>query len=189
MAGHTIIADVGAAICNLLRQEMVPDTIMNPDTIGLCNPADKGNIILGLHLYDIKESEEIRVNDMIDREPNKQQYPSTYLSLFYMMTAFSTVDVKFRAEENHRILGKAMQVLQDNAVFSAETLTPVEAARGTNLRIQMLNLDAEVKHRLWTFPNLPYSLTVFYKVSPIELESTRIRTVRRVVDMEISAKE
>ena len=60
MGRSTSIADVGMSIVKLLRRELVPDTLQNPDAVGLCSPTDRGDYMVGIHLYDIRESEELR---------------------------------------------------------------------------------------------------------------------------------
>lgn len=189
MGKYTIISDVGNAIVRLLRENLCPQPIQNPDTIGLCTPYDNGNVVLGLYLYDIRESEEVRTNEMLNIETGRQKYPPMYLSLFYMLTAYSNTDIKFRASDDHRILGGAMQIINDNAILRHSIVSPEGADTGIDMRIQLLNLPAEEKNKLWTFPNLPYKLSLFYKVSPVELESSRRKSVQRVVSMDMVAKE
>ncbi len=48
MGKYTVIADIGSSLVQLLRDNLCPDVIMSPDNIGLCSPADKGDMILGL---------------------------------------------------------------------------------------------------------------------------------------------
>ena len=67
MGKSTSVAEVGTAIVKLLQRELIPDTLQNPDAIGLCSPTDRGDYIVGICLYDIRESEELRVNTMIAR--------------------------------------------------------------------------------------------------------------------------
>ncbi len=189
MGKHMAIMEVGNALVALLQKNLAPDIIQNPDAIGLCSPDDKGDVILGLHLYDIRESEEIRVNDMQNLDVGRQRYPSLYLTLSYMITAYSTADVKFRAGEDHKILGKVVQIFHDNALLNAATLTPVERMEEMSLKIRMMNLEMEEKQRLWSFPNIPYRVSLFYRVGPLEVESARIKRVQRVVDMNLTVKE
>lgn len=189
MGSYTIVADVGNAIVQVLRQNLCPDIIPNPDTIGLCSPADKGDMVLGLHLYDLQESKEVRATDMVNLGVNKQRFPSSHLSLCYMLTAYSRADVKHRAVEDHRILGGAIQVLRDNGVLSSSTLTPVPAVGPTDIRIQMLHLETEAQQRIWNVPNVAYRTSLFYKVGPVELESARVRTVQRIVGLDLTIKE
>lgn len=189
MAGYTIIADVGNAMVKILREQMVPDVISNADAIGLCSPADKGDFVLGLYLYDVKESEEVFDSGMRMIGKNEQRYPSKYLNLFYMLTAYSMSDVKFRSVEEQRILGKAIQVLMDHGNLDGELQS---TSKGNYpVRIEMLRLDNEEKMKLWNMPDVPYKLSLYYKVSPIEIESAKVKNVHRVtsIEMEVSQKE
>ena len=183
------IMETDTALLNLLRENLVPDVVQNPDAIGLCSPDEKGDMLLGLHLYDIRENEEIRINEMVNLDVSKQKYPSVYVTLCYMITAYSSADVKFRAGEDHKILNKVLQVLNDHALLDADTLTPTAKAQEMNLRIHIANLTLEEKQRLWNFPNHPYRASLFYRIAPVEVESGRLREVKRVVDVEFRVDE
>jgi len=189
MGKYTVIADVGEALVRLLRESLCPEVILTPDNIGLCSPAEKGDLILGLHLYDVRESQEMRATNMVNVSSGQQRYPSAFLTLSYMITAYSKADEKHRAGEDQRILGRVIQTLEDNAALSADTLTPVERAAGSDLRIQMLALETEAQQRIWNVPNQAYRTSLFYRVGPVEMESARTRRVQRVVDLDLTAKE
>lgn len=189
MGSYTIVADVGAALVRLLREKLCPEIIANPDNIGLCSPSDKGDMVLGLHLYDIQESKEVRGTEMINLGPNRQRHPSTYLTLNYMITAYSRADVKHRSGEDHRMLGGVIQALRDNAAISSTTLTPVPTVGATDMRVQMLQLETEAQQRIWNVPNVAYRTSLFYRVSPVELESAKVRSVQRIVDLDLTIKE
>lgn len=189
MGKHTVIQEVGNGLVNLLREHLTPDIIPNADAIGLCGPDDKGDIVLGLHLYDIRENEEIRGNERQNLDAGRQRAPSAYLTLCYMITAYSKADVKFRAGEDHKILGKVVQVFHDNPILNMDTLEPAQRAVEMNLRIRMQNMAIEEKQRLWNYPNTPYRVSLFYRVSPIEVESAKILGIRRVVAVDMEVKE
>lgn len=189
MASYTVISEVGNALVRLLRNNMVPNDILNPESIGLCSPDDKGDIMLGLYLYDVRECEEVRQSTMINIDAKFQKYPSTYLTLYYMITAYSNGDVKFRASEEQKLLGRVVQVIADNAILDAGSLEPMPQAKSDYLRIEMLQMDLEDKQRIWTVPNKAYKLSLYYKVAPVELESARIKQVQRVVDLDVSISE
>lgn len=189
MGKYTIVSDVGTALIRLLRDSLCPDVILNPDHIGLCTPSDTGDLILGVYLYDIRESQEIRATGMVNISATKQRYPGKFLTLSYMITAYSKADVKHRASEDQRMLGMVIQTLEDNAILSADTLTPVEKGTGDDLRIQMLNLETEAQHRIWNVPNKAYHTSLFYKVGPVMLESGKTREVQRIVDLDLTVKE
>ena len=106
MAGYTAIADIGNALTELLRLNIVPEVLANEESIGVCSPEDKGDFLLGLYLYDIKQSEVFRNSEMQIMDSKRQKYPPVNLELYYMLTAYSNGDVKFRSLEEHKILGK-----------------------------------------------------------------------------------
>lgn len=189
MANYTVIADTGSALVSILRENMVPEVILNPESIGLCTPEEKGDLLLGLYLYDIRESEEYRRSGMVSAEISRQRYPSTYLSLYYMLSAYSNGDVKFRAAEEHKILGRALQVLSDHRLLDPETLSPTDQRNGQAIQIEIEPMTLEDKMKIWTVPNKAYPLSLFFKVGPVELESDRTRTMQRVVDIDFQVKE
>jgi len=191
MGGYSVISDIGNAIIQLLRQHMVPDIILNADAINLSSPQDKGDFTLCVYLYDVRESEEIRTNGFMTSGLNQQKYPPSYLSLYYMITAYSKSDVKFKAAEEHRILGRAVQILKDNPVLQSDTLEFVDgkSANGETIKIEMINMDTAEKIKLWNFPNTAYKLSMFYKVTPVALESNKVRKVTRVTDINLTIQE
>lgn len=190
MGNYTVIANVGETLVQILQKNLCPEVLLSQDSIGLCAPSDKGNMILGLHLYDISEDREIRGNRMHDEGPSLQRYPSLYLTLSYMVTAYSKADVKFRAAENQRILGKVMETFQDNPVLSTDFLSPVNRGAGLDLHIEMLNPGMEERRKIWNTSDQAFQTSLFYRIHPVELESTRMRRIQRVVDMDVGvAKE
>lgn len=186
MGKYTAIADVGNALVRLLRGELVPDTIQNPDSIGLCNPADKGDFIVGIDLYDIRESDEMRNNTMQNIGMEKQQYPSKYLNLFYMITVYSMGDIKFRSGEEHKILGRIIQILHDYSCLDAETYEPTGVRKVDDITIRMVDMQLEDKMRVYNVPNSGYKMSLFYKVAPVGIESSKTRKIARVMDMDIT---
>ncbi|NLL17523.1 MAG: DUF4255 domain-containing protein [Clostridia bacterium] len=185
MANYTIIADIGNAIVQRLRDHLVPSIIINTENIGLCTPGDRGDILLGVNLYDIKENQDIVVTDMSPKGEKQLKYPSTFYDLYYMITAYSTSDIKFRAAEDQKILGKVLQVLKDYPSFTAEQLGSELAGSRFVPRIELLQLEQEEKMKLWNVPNVPYRLSLFYKVYPVEIESTRVKEITRVVEFTV----
>lgn len=189
MADYTIIADIGNALAGILRSEMIPEVLLNEESIGVCSPEDKGDFQLGLYLYDVKPSELMRNSEMHMSDINTQKYPSTYLDLYYMLTAYSNGDVKFRSLEEHKILGRAIQVLSDNSILDSKSLKPIFKLTEDAVGIEHLSLTLEEKMKIWVFPNKPYRLSCCFKVAPVELESRRKRETKRVLDIDFSVQE
>ena len=189
MSKYTTIADIGNALVGLLKKELVPDTIQNPDVIGLCSPAERGDFLVGIHLYNIQENEDIRVNTMTSRGVDTLQNPSMYVSLQYMITVTSMGDIKFRSSEEHKILGRILQIFHDYPCLDSKTFEPVEVRKPMDISIQIQNLTLEEKMRIYSVPNAEYKLSLFYKISPVEIQSTKTRKVTRVTDMDFRLQE
>ncbi len=189
MGSYTIISDIGNMLTGLLKKNMVPDIIVNADAIGLCSPAEKENISLGLYLYDIKESDSVRVTGMQPAGVSRQKFPPMYLDLYYMLTAYSMSDNKFRASEEQRILGRAMQLFKDHPVINLETMSFENVLDGPAAKIELIPMDTQDKMKLWNMPNMAYRLSLFYKVSPVSLDSTRTVGIRRVTELDFSVEE
>lgn len=190
MSDYTKIADTGNGVIALLKDALIPELLNSPDQIGLCSPEDHGDFAVGVWLYDVSEDTSIQAHEMTNIGRNTQRYPSTYLTLHYMITLYLQSDLKYRAPQEHHILGRIIQTFRDHAAMDPDRFTPLEGATGTNIRIQMKDLELEEKLRLWTVPNMAYRTSLFYTAGPVEIQSTRRKTVTRVreIDYRIAEK-
>lgn len=184
--GSGIISETGDVLVKLLCENMVPDVVTSADNIGMCSPDDHGDMNLGLYLYDVAESEEILSPGMVNSGLRSQSYPSTFVDLYYMITAYSSSDLKFRAGEEQKILGSVVQTLRDNSVLPESLLG--EGVKQP-ARIELQKLERYEKMRLWNFPNTPYKLSLFYRVGPIEIASAKVRDITRVTDVDFTVRE
>lgn len=187
MANYTAILEVGNVLIERLKEGLVPDIIPEGHGIGLCSPAEKGEYSLGLHLYDIRECEDVRLNEMVNIHTSSQQFPPMLLSLYYMITAYSDSDLKFRASQEQRILGRVLQLFYDNPLIAADQIG--SSALGMDMRIELLNPELEEKLHLWNMPDIPYKASLFYRITPVELESVRTQRITRVTELSFHLKE
>lgn len=179
-ADYTVVSRVSRRLLNLLRENLVPGLLQSQDNIGLCGPSEHSDTILGLYLYDVRENGEIRVNGLQPVDQQYLKYPPMYLDLHYMVTVYLTMDLRYRSEEEHRLLGGVMQLFYDNPVLEAEPGTGNE-----ELRLELEDMDIGEKMKLWSGFGDTYRLSLFYKVSPVKLESTLFKKVTRVKEIRI----
>lgn len=187
MGKYSVIADVSNKLANILTDKLVPELISDKNGIGFCSPQEKGDYVLGIHLYDVARDGELAFSGMLNQGLREQKFPPTVLALFYMITAYSKSDLKFRAIEEQKILGGVIQALADENIISGETLG--NDAYRSDVRIEFLNLDLEEKQRIWNGGTNIYQASLFYKITPVELESTKSRTVARVKEFSIQTEE
>ncbi len=176
MGTYTVISKVSGRIQELLRQLLVPELVVDREGVSVCSPSDRGEASVGIFLYDIQEYEGVRANRMQDIGVGRQQYPPMYLDLYYMLTAYSASDRRYRMSQEEQILGRVLQYFYDYPALSQEDPA---------MRIQFQNVSTEDKFKLWNFPNEEYRVSLFYKVSPVVLESVRTREVSRVKEVSI----
>jgi hypothetical protein len=186
MGKYTIIADTSQKLVDMLSETLVPELLSSADEIGLRSPDDRQDVSLGLYLYDIRTSEEIYQRGPVIRNEKISKSPK-YLSLFYMITAYSKGDVKYRMLEEERIIGRVIQFFNDHQVIPLNEIDP-DMTSGTELHIQMQKLEPDEKSKIWGFPNVPSRLSIFYKVSPVSIDSAISMKFTRVTDMNINVE-
>nr|WP_275691077.1 DUF4255 domain-containing protein [Paenibacillus aceris] len=177
---YSVIADVSASLVKLLRENMTPDPIPQPEMIGLASPVDKGDFYLSLYLYNVRESGDNRQTHMIARGTTQIQYPPMVVDLSYLLTVHSPAELQSRALDEHRILGRAMQVLYDHSILRGSMTVGTLAEKDEEVRIVMEPLNGESILNMWNFADTPYRLSVSYTVGPVNIDSTRIKTTKRV---------
>lgn len=181
--GFSSISEVGSHIVSILRKELVPDVIQHSTAVGVCSPEDHGDLVVGVYLYDIGPNNDIVERGMVAKDRHVQVFPSTFLTLRYMITVWSMGDQRYKTQEEHRILGRVIQALSDNAVIG-QTSSLYGAPMDT--RIEMERIEPGEKLRIWNFPNKPYQLSLFYRAQPVEITSRRSRlTPTRVRDIRV----
>lgn len=173
-ADYTVISSVNEHLLHQLRKQLVPQVIASRDEIGLCSPGEHGDIMLGLYLYDIRENEEVRVTGMQPYSEELQQFPPLYLNLYYMLTAYSNIDIRYREEENHRIMAKVLQIFYD-----------YQGSRNHELHIEYQSMMLEQKMAVWNNFGMGYQLSLFYKVAPVKLNSTITKEIVRVKEIQL----
>ncbi|MDQ6422318.1 DUF4255 domain-containing protein [Paenibacillus sp. LHD-117] len=188
MGSYTVIADAGASLLRLLREQMTPDPVLRPELIGMASPADKGDLILSLYICSVRENNEARRSDML-LEGDVLRYPPRAIDLECLITAYSNADILTRTLDEHRLLGKVAQILYDNSILRGTSLEGTLAESDSELRIAPVNYGVEEMTRLWQFGDAPYKLSLVYRLGPVLLDSNRVKPVSRVVERRITMRE
>ena len=180
MARYTIISDVGYAITNILREKLTPEPIDKAEKIGICEPKDRGDYIVGIHPYDIKEDINSQKTDPIKLPDGREQDPPSMIELYYMISVSSKAQLEVKSAEESRIIGKIIQIFRDNQAIPQRFLP--EDSRIETIPINMLPLEMEEKVKIWTMFGESYKLSVFYLVGPVAIDSEVIRKPERRVE-------
>jgi hypothetical protein len=172
MADFPVIADVSTTLQTLL------DTALNPLGVGaklhdLGTPVPTSPPVLTIFLYEAGEDAASRNRPDTRRivGPNAVQVTRAPMALLlkYLITPWSG-----DAATDHRILGRAMQVLYDNAVLEGTQLQGTLANTNDTLKITITPLSMDERTKVWYAVQRTYRLSSAYEVRVVNLDSTRV---------------
>lgn len=189
MAKYTVIADAGKAIVDMLKDQIVPEPLSKIEAIGICDPKERGSFIVGLHPYDIREVTENRNNRPIVLPNGQLQNPPTAFNVKYMLSVVSKAEPATKSIDEARILGKIIQVMQDNSIIPDKYLSESLKMAGQKIKIESQPMELEEKVKVWTMFSEPYKLSVFYTVGPIYVDSNIVKgPATRVKSVEVGSQ-
>lgn len=176
MGDHGAIADAGNSLVGLLRDHMAA-MLNDPKQIVLASPVDddlKQTVRLTVYLYDVNRSGHVRGGGVPDDIPEPDE--PLGLDLKYLLTAHSgqsTSGTTTTTEtmNEHTMLGRAMQVLHDNAILRPPALRGSLADGGEVLEVSLLTETTDTVVNIWnTFEGEAYRPSVSYLVTPVAVE-------------------
>ena len=140
--------------------------------------------VVNLFLYQVNESGALSNARLpASAGPSALGPPPLSLELRYLLTATGTSTTDDRGA--HRVLGDAMLTLHDHPVVAKDDplLDPALRTEVELLKITLESLDTDELSKIWTATTAPYRLGAGYRVTVVQLESTRPpRVVRPVLE-------
>ena len=151
-------------------------TMQPPDEARGSNPPDRQ---LNLYLYQVMPNAAYRNAD-IPRQlrPGETGQPPLALNLYYLLTAYATDD---QQPVSHRILGRAMSVLNDHPLLGRREIETALPNSGLGeqferVRLSLQPLALEDIFKLWSGFQTHYRLSAAYEATVVLIESTRPRS-------------
>jgi len=179
-----------AAVTTTLQSILTALTILDPDltdTTVTILPLDKARGAntanqINLFLYQILPNASWRNMDIPTQvKSGELGNPPLALNLYYLLTAFGRADDATQAF-GHELLGKAMSILYDNSILSAQEIQNATAAalsrsdldrQVERVRITLQPLSVDDISKLWTGFATQYRLSVAYEVRVMLIESNQ----------------
>jgi len=180
LADFRVISDVSRTLERLLNQPLVP-LGAGAQLHDLGTPVANNPPVLTIFLYEV--SEDAASRNRLDRRrvvaPDAIEVTRAPMALLlkYLITPWSG-----DAATDHRILGRAMQVLYDNAIIAGAQLLGVLAPSGDSLKVSITPLSMEERTRVWYAVQRTYRLSAAYEVRVVNLDSQRVRTQPPVIE-------
>ena len=182
MAKYTIISDIGKGLIALLRDKLVPEPVDKSESIGICDPKERGGYIVGIHPYDIKEDTSGRATENTTLPDGSVKDPPAMMELYYVVSVCSKAEIETKALDEAKIIGKIIQVFKDNPTIPPRYMPNNVGMPIENVPVSMLPLNMEEKVKVWTMFGEPYKLSVFYVVGPIAIDSENIHKAKKKVE-------
>lgn len=182
MAKYTIISDIGKGLLAILRDKLVPDVIDKAESIGICDPKERGGYIVGIHPYDIKEDLSGTAKEPKNLPDGSVQDPPAMIEINYVISVSSKADIESKALDEAKIIGKIIQIFKDNPTIPARYMPDNAGAPLENVPVSMLPINMEEKVKVWTMFGESYKLSVFYVVGPVAIDSDNIHKPKKRVE-------
>lgn len=190
MPDYTAIADVGETLIDILRENM--GDLISTDSIVMASPGEidsKDNVRLSLFLYQVAENAHLRNQEMEKIDAERLKYPPLALDLFYMLNSYPSSGIADRTErtkEEHSVLGRAVQILNDNSIIKGSALKGSLAGNDNEFHVSTGHISLDDLTKIWsTFQETPFRPPACYIVTPVRIESTREMEGKRVLERRI----
>lgn len=189
MKSYRVIEELSCALVELLREKLVPDTVPNAELIDLYSPEDRGDLSVGVCLYDVSECDSMVGLGEQSGGVTKKRKPSIFLNLYYMIAISSSSDAKFRPRQEQKIIGHILETLHNNKLFPVEYMKEEIEQLPYSIKLEMQNISLDEKIKIFGNQEKAYKCSLFYRMYPVEIQSTVSKKIHRVLDMDISISE
>ena len=175
MSSSTVISEVSQLLRTVLQTGLATNDIV------LTNPGDQGpDITLSIWLYQVTPNEHLRnFPNVRVQNQNFDQLTPLPLDLCYLLTP-----LKKDETANQQTLGRALQVLYDNAILTLNAGDNVE-----ELHISICQRSIEELAKVWEALQKPYRLSVCFEVRVVRIDSQRTLNATRVESRELNFEE
>ena len=105
-----------------LFSHALSDLFTGTGRIGICTPDDPRDLMLGLYLYNIRPCYDITPQPLIQKGSGFREQAPHFLTLYYLMTAYSKAEDARKTQEEHNILFRAVDTLLNTPVLTEREL-------------------------------------------------------------------
>lgn len=139
--------------------------------VGICSPDDPRDLMLGLYLYSIRPCYDITPQPLIQKGSGFREQAPRFLTLYYLMTAYSKAEDAHKTREEHNILFRAVEALLNTPVLTERELGGRPGAYIDKLQLKMLDLTSEEMANIQSSRGGTYRLSVGFCVTPVEVSA------------------
>lgn len=127
--------------------------------------------VLSIFLYRVVENPEMKNRALLPTVNHRQQIPPLAVNLFYLITPLTN-----SSDNDHRLLGKTMQVFYDNSIVSGSLVKTPLLPASDELRLIFNPAPLEDLVKLWGGFLRSYRLCISYEIKVVYIDSERTLT-------------
>jgi hypothetical protein len=181
MGSYAIIAETGETLVELLRRRIgqrIDAIDVNRNRITLASPnhiEEESTVSLSVYLYSVSKNDVLNTRHReYDQETETAQDPPLALDLHYLVTAYPASgngDLMPETMDQHRLLGLAVQTLNDNGVLDGTEFGNDQFDRNVSITLQTDTSEDAMDIWFNAVGEKPYHLSVAYTVGPVLVDS------------------
>ncbi|WP_406631323.1 DUF4255 domain-containing protein [Amycolatopsis sp. WGS_07] len=182
MGDFGVIADVSTTIVGSLTRALLPLGGSPPPTAvlhDLSDPVSPQPPKLTVFLYEIAEDPASRNRPPVRSlppDPPTTRKPPMALLLRYLITPWGGDQAT-----QQRMIGRALQVLYDDAILDGSELSGSLAGTADSLHVTLTSLTLDQKSWVWYAIQKPYRLSLNYEIRVVNLDVATELAVRPVL--------
>lgn len=189
MADYTAVYEAANGVVEYLRDMLVPAPISKRELISLASPYEPESNQLTVYLYSLEIDPIVSRSGFMNTGINEAQQNSTALQAGLLITAHSNAPAHLREEDRCRIIGAAIQAVQDMPVLTEQYLTGSLAGSGARIGMTFEKVDHESMMKIWNNSTVSYKMSIAVRLTGVTIDSKRTRKLTRVTEVQIGTAE
>jgi len=187
MGDFGVVADVSSIIVGRLNRALAgvsPGEDLYAELHDLSKPVQTDTAKLTVFLYEIAEDPTSRNRPPVRSlppDPPTRRKPPMALLLRYLVTPWGGDQLT-----QHRMIGRALQSLYDDAILDGEELTGSLAGGLDALHVTLTPLTLDQKSWVWYAIQQPYRLSLNYEIRVVNLDSLDVSQLQLVRSRELN---
>lgn len=158
------------ALINLFSCSL-SDLFPGSGRVGICTPDKPRDLMLGLYLYSIRSCYDITPQPLIQKGSGFREQQPHFLTLYYLMTAYSKAEDARKTQEEHNILFRAVETLLNTPSLTERELGFRPGTYIDKLQLRMLDLTPDEMSNIQNVRSDSFRLSVGFCVTPVEVSS------------------
>lgn len=168
-----------------LFSRSLSDLFPGSGRVGICTPDEPRDLMLGLYLYSIRPCYDITPQPLIQKGSGFREQAPQFLTLYYLLTAYSKAEDAHKTQEEHNILFRAVETLLNTPVLTERELGFRPGTYVDRLQLRMLDITPDEMSSIQNYRDSPHRLSVGFYITPVEISAVAGEAISRTSSSDI----